>query len=124
VKESIEGFLSAHQVGVAQLAIEYCNALVDSVPLRSAFFPGFNFALPASQAFDTAGERDQVLDPLVAKVLNTSLATQPSVEMKTELNNLMDRLTACGGSCAADRTPVVVKASCAAALGSAGMLVQ
>ncbi len=122
--ESIEGFLSAHQVGVAQLAIEYCNALVDSTSLRSAFFPGFNFALPASQAFDTAGERDQVLDPLVARVLNTSLATQPSVEMKAELNNLMDRLTACGGSCAADRTPVVVKASCAAALGSAGMLVQ
>jgi len=122
--ENIEGFLSAHQVGVAQLAIEYCNALVDSVPLRSAFFPGFNFAQPAAQAFDTPAERDLLLDPLVARVLNTNLATQPSAEMKAELDNLVTRLTACGGSCAADRTAVVAKASCAAALGSAGMLVQ
>ncbi len=122
--ENIEGFLSAHQVGVAQLAIEYCNALVDSVPLRTAFFPGFNFSQPAGQAFDTPAERNLVLDPLVSRVLNDNLSTQPAAEMKAELNNLMDRLTACGSSCAADRTAVVVKAGCAAALGSAGMLVQ
>ena len=36
----------------------------------------------------------------------------------------MDRLTACGGGCSADRTEIVVKSTCAAALGSAGMLVQ
>jgi hypothetical protein len=123
--ESIEGFLSAHQVAVAQLAIEYCNALVEDTTLRAAFFPGFNFAQPASTAFDTTPERDLVLDPLVSRVMNTNLASQPSVaSVKAELGSLMDTLTACGGSCAPDRTEVVVKATCAGALGSAGMLLQ
>ena len=64
--ENIEGFLASHQIGVAQLAIEYCNALVDDAALRASFFPGFNFATPAAQAFDTAGERALVIEPLVA----------------------------------------------------------
>jgi hypothetical protein len=123
--ESIEGFLSAHQVAVSQLAIEYCNALVDDTALRASYFPGFNFGLPANQAFDTAGERDLVLDPLLARVMNSSLATQPDVaDVKTELGSLITRLTACGAGCAADRTPTVVKAVCSGALGSAAMLLQ
>ncbi len=123
--ETIDAFLSAHQVGVAQLSIEYCNALVESVPLRSAFFPGFNFGLPAGQAFDTPAERDLILNPLIDKVMNTNVSTQPlTADVKDELNDLMDTLTACGGSCAADRTETVVKATCAAALGSGGMLLQ
>jgi hypothetical protein len=130
--ESVEGFLAAHQVAVAQLAIEYCNALVDSTTLRAAFFPGFNFAQSSAAAFDTPAERDLVLDPLLAKILNSdpamgngNMTTQPTpAESKAELNSLMDRLTACGGGCASDRTEVVVKATCAAVLGSAGMLLQ
>jgi hypothetical protein len=130
--ENIEGFLSAHQVAVAQLAIEYCNALVDSTTLRANFFPGFNFGLSAAAAFDTPAERDLVFDPLLSKGLNSdpaagngNMTSQPTpAEVKTELNSLVDTLTACGGSCAADRTAVVVKAACAATLGSAGMLLQ
>lgn len=128
----IEGFLSAHQVAVAQLAIEYCNALVDDVTLRAGFFPGFNFGQAASAAFDTTPERDLVLNPLLSRGLNSdpaagngNMTSQPTpAEVKTELNGLIDRLTACGAGCAADRTPTVVKATCAAALGSAGMLLQ
>lgn len=123
--ESIEGFLSAHQVAVSQLAIEYCNALVESSPLRSAFFPGFDFNASASSAFDTTPERDLLIDPLINKGLGVNLTSQPSTaSVKTELNNLIDRLTACGGSCAADRTKAVAKASCAAVIGSAGVLIQ
>lgn len=123
--ENIAGFLSAHQVGVSQLAIEYCNALVDSTGLRGSFFPGFNFGQPANQAFDTTAERDLVLDPLVNGVMNVNVATQPEVaDVKAELNALIDRLTACGAGCAPDRTPTVVKAVCAGALGSAAMLIQ
>lgn len=130
--ESIEGFLSAHQVAVAQLAIEYCNALVDDGSLRQSFFPGFVFNQSAAAAFDTSAERDLVLDPLLRRVMNSepahasgNMTTQPTpAEVKTELNALIDRLTACGAGCAADRTAVVVKATCAAALGSAGMLLQ
>lgn len=123
--ENINGFLAAHQVAVSQLAIEYCNALVSDVALRSSYFPGFDFGAAATTAFNTMGKRDQLLDPLLNRIMGSNLATQPSVaSVKAELNALIDRLSACGGGCAADRTPTVVKASCAATLGSAVMLLQ
>ena len=123
--ENIEGFLSSHQVGLAQLAIEYCNELVESTTLRSSFFPGFNFSTPAAQAFDTPGERDLVVNPLVAAAVGTGIATQPSqAEVRTELDGLITRLANCPGGCAADRTETIVKASCAAVLGGASTLLQ
>jgi hypothetical protein len=123
--ENIEGFLSSHQVAVAQLAIEYCNALVDDGALRASFFPGFNFNASAAQAFDTAGERDLVVNPLLDHVLGTSLASQPDgADVRAEVDDLIDRLTTCGNACAADRTPTVVKATCAAVLGSGATLIQ
>jgi hypothetical protein len=123
--ENIEGFLSAHQVGVAQLAIEFCNSLVDDPASRAAYFPGFDFAAPAGQAFDTPAERDLVVGPLVARAVGTGLATQPSLpEVRTELDGLIDRLTACGAGCDSNRTATVVKASCAAVIGSASTLLQ
>jgi hypothetical protein len=123
--ENIEGFLSSHQVGAAQLAIEYCNELVDDGAARAAYFPGFNFAAPAATAFDTAGERAQVTGPLVARAVGTGLATQPdSAEITAEVDALIGRLTACGAGCAADRTEVVVKAACSAVIGSASTLLQ
>ena len=123
--ENIEGFLAAHQVGVAQLAIEYCNSLVDSPSLRTQFFPGFDFALPAAQAFDTPAERDLIVAPLFARAVGSGLATQPSAaEVRTELDALIGKLVACGAGCPADRTATVVKASCAAVIGAAGTLLQ
>ena len=123
--ENIDGFLSSHQVGVAQLAIEYCNALVDDAARRSAYFPGFDFAATAPQAFDTVAERSLITGPLVARAVGTGLASQPSAaEVGTELDGLMTRLAACGTGCAADRTATIVKASCAAVLGGASMLLQ
>ncbi|MCF6281553.1 MAG: LamG domain-containing protein [Candidatus Polarisedimenticolaceae bacterium] len=123
--ESIEGFLSSHQVAIAQLSIEYCNALVENTSLRSSFYPGFDFSASAQQAFDTSGERDLLIDPLLNRALGISVATQPDpAAVKIELNSLIDTLTACGGSCAADRTLTVAKATCAATIGSAAMLLQ
>ena len=123
--ENIEGFLSAHQVGVAQLAIEYCNSLVDDAPRRSAYFPGFDFSAPAAQAFDTPAKRDLVVGPLFARAVGAGLASQPSAaEVRAELDNLITQLTSCGAGCAADRTPAVVKASCAAVVGGASTLLQ
>jgi hypothetical protein len=123
--DGIEGFLSSHQIGVAQMAIEVCNSLVDNGARRAAFFPGLDFAAPAGQAFDTAQERALVIDPLVARAVGSGIATQPSSdEVRAELESLMGRLTACGAGCPADRTATVVKASCAAVLGSASTLLQ
>lgn len=123
--ETIEGFLSSHQVGVSQLAIEYCNALVEDTVLRASFFPGVNFSSPAATAFDTVGERDALIDPLVDGFMGTGLTSQPDrADVKTEISTLVTNLSSCGGSCAADRTETVVKAACSAVLGSATMLLQ
>ncbi len=120
--ENIEGFLSSHQVGAAQLAIEYCNELVNDTGARAAYFPGFNFSAPAASAFATPA---QVTGPLVARAIGTGLATQPTaLQVETEVNALIGRLTACGGACAPDRTEVVVKAACSAVIGSASTLLQ
>jgi hypothetical protein len=123
--ENINGFLSSHQMAVTQMAIQYCDALVSDTQARAGFFPGFNFAAPAETAFDHGG-KSQITGPLLKRLVGENLATQPTVaEIETELGSLIDTLAQCSGSaCPADRTETIVKASCAAVLGSATTLVQ
>ncbi|MEH6561691.1 MAG: LamG domain-containing protein, partial [Marinobacter sp.] len=61
-----------------------------------------------------------------ARFVGENLETQPvASDIQTELASLIDQLALCGGStCPADRTETIVKASCAAVLGSATTLVQ
>ncbi len=123
--EAIEGFLSAHQMAVAQLAIEYCNALIENPTLRADYFPGVDFNASVTAVFGSPSARDLVLDPLLDRMMGRGLASQPDpAEVKQELNDLIDRLTACGGGCAAGRTKAVAKAVCSATLGSAVTLLQ
>ena len=124
--ESVGGFLSAHQMGVAQLAVEYCNVLVDDSGLRGSVFPAFNFNVAANAAFATPS---QVIDPLLDRVLGLGLESQPKrADAGAELEALIVRLAgpaACAETtCNVDRTAIVVKAVCAAALGSAALLIQ
>ncbi|PCJ47531.1 MAG: ATPase [Gammaproteobacteria bacterium] len=122
----INTFVSAQQMAVTQLAIEYCNALVNDVTLRQSFFPGFDFTSSVNDAF-VLGDRSLVTSPLYNKTMNSNLLSQAtSAEVETELSNLMDRLITCDAtsSCSNDRTEIVVKAVCAAAIGNAGMLLQ
>ncbi len=122
---SVETFVSAQQMGVAQLAIEYCSEMVDNTSLRSAFFPGFaNFNVAVATALDTTTERDQIINPLFDKVAG-NVGTQPGdAEMKAELEDLMNLLRTRHASGTATDTQKIVKATCAAALGSAAVLVQ
>lgn len=123
--EELTAVLASHQVGIAQLAIEYCNALVEDNALRPALWPAFNFSEPAGTAFNTGTKRDQIFVPLLTRAMNTNLNSQPDeAAVRTELDNLTADLTSCGGSCPANRTRTVVKAVCAAVLGSAVTLVQ
>ncbi len=134
--ENIEGFLSAHQMAISQLAIEYCSALVGNkgTIMRETFFPGFfTSGLPpetADTAFDTSNQRDRVIVPLINRVMNTGLTVQPDeAAVTSELDNLILILTGCATgpspTCATStRTEEIVKASCAATLGSAAMLLQ
>ncbi|GMQ86977.1 MAG: hypothetical protein BMS9Abin08_0175 [Gammaproteobacteria bacterium] len=152
--EAIEGFLSAHQMAIAQLAIAYCSALVEDSALRAGFFNFANaaagdvfFNAPVVTAFNTAAgdsaEKNQIVTALYDSIAGipgagVDLTTAPArADVKAELigpngvnpNNLFERLAGtCAGSgdagCQADRTRTVVKSMCAATLGSAAMLVQ
>ena len=122
----ITSFLAANQMAVTQLAIRYCDTLVENDSLRQAYFPDFNFNQPASSAFDGSG-REPVLNPILDTMLGDNIATQATRDaVASELNDLVDRLTTCGAgsNCDVQYTRTVTKASCAAVLGSATMLIQ
>ena len=136
--ETLEAFLSSHQVAIAQLAIEYCSTMVDDTALRSSMFPGFPFTSNVTTAFPAAGDptEDLYLDPLLDRMLGSAagpIGTQPDrAAAKTELQHLIHGvpgdstrlgLAATGANDAA-RTQSIAKAACAAMLGSAAMLVQ
>ncbi|MBI1195906.1 MAG: LamG domain-containing protein [Gammaproteobacteria bacterium] len=130
--ENIDGFLAAHQMAISQLAIEYCSALMDGKGQQTpdTYFPGFDFAASADTAFDQTVKRDLLIDPLLKRMVGVNIASQADPALvKTELNALIDRLTACavgtGATCATTaRTVEVAKATCAATLGSAVVLLQ
>ncbi len=123
-------FTSANQVGVAKLALEYCDQLVDSPTLRDGFFdtsPAFAFGSPATVAFGTPADRDRVIGPIHDRMLGNAIASQPDfVDVQAELDALIDQLTlGCdAASCGSDRTRTIVKALCASVLSSAGVLVH
>lgn len=128
--ESAEAFLSSHQVAVAQLAIEYCHALIEDGPKAATYFSNFNFDQNPADAF-AGGNRDQIIDPLIDNMMGIAIQTQPDfTALRNELGyttsngvrpaNLVDRLVS-GGT--AD-TRSVAKGVCAAVLGSAVTLVQ
>jgi hypothetical protein len=121
----IDIFVSSQQMGITQLAIEYCNALVEDSSAKASYFPGFDFSVTANLAFDNTSKRDQVLAPLLTNALGTNLSSQPTdIDVKTELNSLMDKLTTCAAGCDVEKTNTVVKAVCAATIANAAMLVQ
>jgi hypothetical protein len=131
--EDINTFLSSHQVAIAQLAIAYCDALVNvdgnPNPTRGQMFPGFNFDAAPGTAF-AAGNRDLFVDPLINFIMGTNLTSQPAyADVYSELasfqaaggrpNNLVQRLMD-GGS----NTRAISKGVCAAMLGNAVTLIQ
>ena len=127
VLETPQGFLSSHQVAIAQLAIEYCNALVDG-PSAAAYFNNFDFSQPPAAAYGGAA-RDQIIDPLIDNIMGIGVQTQPDfVDVRNELgyistgpDNLIDRLIASPDN---PSTAAIAKGVCASVLGSGVMLVQ
>ncbi len=113
--ENIQAFLASHQVAIAQMAISYCSALVDDSTKRTQFW-GVD---PLNAGTTTA----QVVDPLVDKVMGLNLQSQPDpTAVRNELTTLFSTKL-CTGVCS-DPQRIKVKATCAAALGSAVTTVQ
>lgn len=147
-KENPGGFVTSHQVGVAQLAIEYCNELVEAEINNDGGVPVFFSGLDYNQNADSLSDaqwQNLVIQPLVARMVSTGDApgedSQPAVaDVEAELANLLlstddikpvdspngvpDGLARCGGSCPPEQTAVATKAACAATLGSATLLLQ
>ncbi len=122
VDTSLAAFASSAQMGITQLAIKYCSVLIDDPARRSSYFPGFDFSASAASAFS---DRTLVTDPLLDRMIGTGIQTQPvAADVESQVNDLIDRLIACGGSCESDRTVKVVKGACASVLASAAMLIQ
>ncbi len=148
--EAIDAFLPSHQMAIAQLALTSCSELVEDRGniARTAYFPTFDFNANAQDAFDTAGERALVVDPILTAVMNidqlqpaNNLTTQPT---EAEITNVLGAMTPqdldpalagdsydslitqllVGGPNDATRTRQIVKAVCAAATGAAVMIVQ
>ena len=122
--DGMDTFVSAHQIGVMQLAVEYCNVLVKDAALRSSYFPGFDFAAGPSTAF-AGSQRNLLLDPLINRMMGSNLASQPDFhDVRDELDRLVDRLIATGGGSGAARTIDISMGACAALLASAPLLVN
>lgn len=135
--DSIEAFLASHQTAIAQLAIQYCDALVES---PGNFFQGLNLDGVPDTVFGTNGGKDLLIDPLIANMVGTNLTTQPSAaELKNPytpadqgadgptrpgLYGLIDTLNTCTGACPASRTKLIAKATCGAVLGSGAVLID
>src|SRR6202453_4102126 len=96
---TLEGFSSANQVGVAQLAVQYCNEMVNNPTLLAQMLPGVTLS---AGLFSSQAGIDSVTGPLAAKVL-ASGSHQPAATTMTgpyngpgtgtgELTNLITEL--------------------------------
>ncbi len=119
---TLESFSAANQVGVAQLAIQYCNEAVNSPSYSAALFPGVTFN---ASTFTGAGT-SAITSALAAKVLgNGQLASSPAASTVTnELGNLITALCSTSACNNMARVQAVTAAACAAAFGSADMLIK
>ena len=152
--EDINTFLSSHQVAIAQLAIAYCDALinVDGNPNldRGQMFTGFDFDEPNTTAF-AVGNRGLFVNPMIDWVVGTDisslqartdiydeLASYQSIDPQGRPDNLINRLLnpplfdedgnrlldENGDPIMPSNTRGIAKGVCAATLGNAATLVQ
>ena len=145
--EDILGFLSAHQMGITQLAIAYCDAMVESKPARDSL--GISLDEVDDPTIDDANAKSvanwdsDFIDPMITAALNSNLSVQPVADdVKEQLHHLLFTdadgiaeidpvsnpdpagLSRCDGGCADGVTALAAKASCAAVLASSAVTLQ
>jgi mono/diheme cytochrome c family protein len=142
--EKFGAFGPAQQTALAQLAMQYCNVLVDDNTLRPAFFGGLDGSGSGTAVFGTAGSpnvtnRNLLVNSLINRAVGSGMDFQVrAAEVSGELNGgvtgdpdptfnttgLIDRLVSgpTGASASGGRT--VMKAACGAVLGSGATLIQ
>lgn len=130
--ETAEAVLASHQIAIAQLAIEYCNALIEDTSLRNATFGSAIWSSPPSALFP--GSESVLSDPLLDRVLGvTQIGTQPDrAAVESEIYELINGIPGDGlrpglastNSNSTQRTADISKAVCSAIVGSGAMLIQ
>lgn len=121
---TLEGYSSANQVGVAQLAVQYCNVMVTTPAYQSVVLPGVS--LNAS-TFSSSGGISTVSNALAARVVGSgNLKTMPpAAQIAGELNTLIPLLCSGNSPCNnTSRVMAVTAAACAAAFGNAVMMIN
>jgi hypothetical protein len=119
---TLEGFSSSNQIGVAQLAIQYCNVAVNTPSLQTQVFGS---ALVAGQFHNNPAGVNSVTSALAARVLGTGLHSQPAASTVTsELSTLIGNLCSDNDCTTSAGTNAVAAAACATAFGSADMLIN
>ncbi len=86
---TLEAFSSANQVGIAQLAVQYCNVMVNNATYLANVLPGVT--LSATQFSSQAGT-DAVTGPLAARVLGSGLHSMPAASTMTGASGELDKL--------------------------------
>jgi len=140
----IKGYLSSHQTSLAQLALQYCNVMMDTPSLRNAFFSGIDYSAPLTQPDYSAvnANGQAVIDQLRDKMIRNTISQPDAAEFATDMGDLIeslcnpthpldDRYPNKNLACATvnprtgvNRTLEVIKAACGAALGNAATLIQ
>jgi hypothetical protein len=117
---TLEGFSSSNQIGIAQLAIQYCATAVNTPSLQPALFGS---ALSATQ-FGTAGGINSVTSALANRVLAAGPHPPAASTVTTELGSLIGKLCSDNSCTTTAGTNAVAAAVCATAFGSADMLIK
>ncbi len=132
----LRSFVSANQVGVAKLGVEYCDVLVGdenagSQTLRNQFFNNagsFGWNQPPATAFANPVNVDMITDPLLDKIVGAGLrGTVGGQPARDQVEALLDQLivdlsATCGGggqpACDGTYTKSIVKGLCTAVVSS------
>jgi Concanavalin A-like lectin/glucanases superfamily len=133
---TLESYSSAAQVGVAQLAVQYCQEVVAA---PSMVFPGVTFSASTYSGvtpttanssgvmqYTASGPAVTVINDLAALAVgNGSLTHQPALStVTTELTNLVGNLCSSSACNSTARVSAVTVGACAAALGNADVLID
>jgi hypothetical protein len=117
---TLEGFSSSNQIGIAQLAIQYCNVAANTPSLQTKLFGS---TLAANQ-FKTPGGVSSVATALANRVLTSGPHSPAASTVTAELSSLIGKLCTTNSCTLQPGTNAVAAAACATALGSADMLIN
>jgi cytochrome c553 len=124
----IQSYSSGGIISGTQLAMQYCQALVNDPTLGPAFFPGMSFSAAPGSAFANNAAMDLVVQPLYTNMIGQNIVTQPTNSaVSTELYNLITLLTNSPtppNTTPAQRTQQISMAACTAVLASAAIEIK